>query len=66
MSGPIIAATDFSARADRAVDRAIRLGEELGLDVELVHAIEYNPGRKIDRAMLDKRMRDILPETDVP
>ena len=66
MSNSIIGATDFSARADRAVDRAIRLGEELGLEVELVHAIEYNPGRKIDRETLDRRMRDILPKTDVP
>ncbi len=66
MSNSIIAATDFSARADRAVDRAIRLGEELGLGVELVHAIEYNPGHKIDHDALDRRMRDILPETDVP
>lgn len=63
MGNPIIAATDFSARADRAVDRAIQLGEELGLEVELVHAIEYNPGNVIDRAKLDKRMRDILPDT---
>ncbi len=66
MSGPIIAATDFSARADRAVDRAIMLGKELGRDVELLHAIEYAPGRAPDTAALDERMRAILPETDVP
>ena len=64
MSGPILAATDFSARADRAVDRAIRLGKELGREVELVHAIEYAPGQPVDKAVLDRRMRDILPETD--
>lgn len=66
MSGSIIAATDFSARADRAVDRAIMLGKELGREVELLHAIEYAPGRKIDTAMLDERMRAVLPETDLP
>ena len=65
MTGPIVAATDFSARADRAVDRAIMLAEELGLSLELLHAIEYAPGRKIDRAALDRAMRAIIPETDV-
>lgn len=64
MSGPILAATDFSARADRAVDRAIRLGKELGREVELVHAIEYAPGQTTDAEELDRRMRDVLPETD--
>lgn len=66
MNRPIIAATDFSARADRAVDRAIMLGKDLGRDVELIHAIEYAPGRTVDTAALDERMRAVLPETDVP
>ena len=66
MSGSIVVATDFSARADRAVDRALMLGKELGRDVELVHAIEYAPGNKLDTAALDERMRAVLPETDVP
>jgi len=64
MTGTIVAATDFSARADRAVDRALLLGEQLGLGVELVHAIEYAPGSTLDKAALDQRMRDILPKTD--
>lgn len=65
MSGSIIAATDFSARADRAVDPAIMLAKELGREVELLHAIEYAPGRTVDTAALDERMRAVLPETDV-
>lgn len=66
MNRPIIAATDFSARADRAVDRAIMLGKELGRDVVLLHAIEFAPGRTMDTTALDERMRAVLPETDVP
>jgi len=66
MSGPIVAATDFSARADRAVDRAFMLGSQLSRPVELVHAIEYAPGRNIDMEKLDSQMRAVLPATDVP
>lgn len=62
MSGPIIAATDFSARADRAVDRALMLGKELSLSVDLLHVIEYAPALTVDVAALDKKMRQILPE----
>lgn len=61
MHGPIVAATDFSARADRAVDRALMLGRELGRDVDLLHALEYAPGQKVDKRALDKKMCEILP-----
>ncbi|WP_338242520.1 universal stress protein [Aurantiacibacter hainanensis] len=65
MDGPIVAATDFSARADRAVDRAIMLAEELGNPVELIHAVEYAPGSTVDRPALDRAMRAVVPETGV-
>ncbi|MFN4114661.1 MAG: universal stress protein [Sphingomonadaceae bacterium] len=37
-TGPIIVATDLSARNDRAVDRAVQLGTAMGRTVSLVHA----------------------------
>ena len=40
----ILVATDFSARADRAIDRALQLGRETASPVRFVYAIE--PGRK--------------------
>lgn len=66
MTGPIIAATDFSSRADRAVDRALALGRQLGTAVTLVHARELIVGKEFDQAVLDAKMQAILPETDVP
>lgn len=67
MNGPIIAATDFSSRADRAVDRAIMLGKELSFDVDLLHVIEYAPAQTVDVKALDRKMRQIMPEgADLP
>lgn len=63
MSGQIVAATDFSARADRAVDRAILLGQSLGRKVTLVHALEFLPDREIDTSALDKQMQAVIPDT---
>lgn len=62
MEGPIVAATDFSARADRAIDRAILLGEQLGQKVILAHAVDHKEAEVFDRASLDRQMRDVLPE----
>lgn len=41
-SGYIVVATDFSARADRAIDRARQLSLELGLGLRVVHALEVD------------------------
>lgn len=62
MEGPIVAATDFSARADRAIDRAILLGKQLGHKVVLAHALDHRQAEGIDQASLDQQMRDVLPE----
>ncbi len=62
MAGPIVAATDFSARADRAIDRAIMLGEQLGRKVVLAHALDHKQAAMFDQASLDRKMRDVLPE----
>ncbi len=62
MQGPVLVATDFSARADRAVDRAIMLGQQLGSKVVLVHALDYKQSEVFDKSRLDKQMRAVLPE----
>lgn len=62
MDGPIVAATDFSARADRAIDRAILLGQQLGQKVILAHAVDHKEAEVFDRSSLDRQMRDVLPE----
>lgn len=62
--GPILAATDFGARADRAVDRALMLGKQLQRDVALAHALDFKPEQSIDYAALDKKMASVLPEPD--
>lgn len=62
MPAPIVVATDFSARADRAIDRAIMLGEQLGRPVILVHALDSNEAGASDRPRLDRQMRGVLPE----
>jgi len=62
MQGPIVAATDFSARADRAIDRAIMLGKQLGQKVILAHAIDHKQAEMFDKTSLDRQMREVLPE----
>lgn len=62
MAGLIVAATDFSARADRAIDRAIMLGEQLGKKVVLAHAIDHKQAEVFDQTSLDRQMREVLPE----
>ncbi|MEL7444832.1 MAG: universal stress protein, partial [Pseudomonadota bacterium] len=60
----IVAATDFSARADRALDRALMLGIERGCGVRVVHALDYIEAEKADWTDLDLRMRECIGETE--
>lgn len=60
MPYPILAATDFSARADRAIDRALLLGEQLGREVILAHVVDAGPDAVINQAALDRQMADCL------
>lgn len=42
MTAPtIVVAADFSARADRALDRALKLGLERDWRVRVIHALDY-------------------------
>ena len=61
MPSPILVATDFSARCDRAVDRALLLGEQLGSEVSLAHVVNVAADAEIDEAALDRQMAECLP-----
>ena len=63
MQGPIIVGTDLRAAADRAIDRAIQLGQQWGVEVIAVHA--YDPAdERVDTADLEQRLRRIMPHPD--
>lgn len=61
MSGPIIATTDFHARADRAIDRAIALGKESGREVIVFHGRTLDPGKEEDAHTISTKIRSVLP-----
>lgn len=60
---PILVASDLSARSDRAVDRAIRLGKQMHCPVKLVH-VRQEPG-KVPQADIEALVRATLPEPDL-
>jgi nucleotide-binding universal stress UspA family protein len=61
MTSPyIVVATDFSARADRAIDRARQLSLELGWGLRAVHALEVEEADHAERASLERRMRQCV------
>lgn len=57
-AGSIVVATDFSARADRAIDRARQLSLEMDMLLRVVHALEIDDIDMADRAVLDRKMRE--------
>ena len=65
MHGPIVVGTDMRAGADRAIDRALQLGQEWGVTVTAVHA--YDPAHAgLDAAEPEQRLLGVLPHHDVP
>lgn len=56
----IIVATDFTSRADRAIDRALQLGRDTGRPLRFVHAIDPDTRKDHDRAELDRRMEQCV------
>lgn len=60
LQGNIVVATDFSARADRAIDRARQLSGELGLGLRVVHAIEVDEAEGANHAALMRKMQDCV------
>ena len=43
-TGPILLATDLSARGDRALDRALQLAKERGTQLIVLHVMESHGG----------------------
>ncbi|KPH66392.1 MULTISPECIES: universal stress protein [Novosphingobium] len=62
LQGSIIAASDLSARSDRAIDRAFALGRDLGLQVKVVHVLKAEGDARLPPRALDQEVRDTLPE----
>lgn len=58
---PILVATDLSARADRALERALQLGNQFGRDVCGVHVPEFKEPSSLDRNALLKRAMSVVP-----
>lgn len=54
---PVLVATDLSARADRAIDRAAMLGQQLSRPVIALHVIRPNE----DPAAAERRLLRVLP-----
>lgn len=65
MPSKIVVGNDFRAEADRAIDRALELAKEWGSEVVLVHALDPALGDPPTRGELDKRMRSVLPDSDI-
>ncbi|MEL7687469.1 universal stress protein [Citromicrobium bathyomarinum] len=58
---PILVATDFKPRSDRAVDRAVRLARETGRELVVVHAVEDENETKTGPSLQD-RVASVMPE----
>lgn len=56
----LIVATDFSSRADRAIDRALQMGRDNHHPIRFIYAVE--PGKRVpaDTAELDRRMEQCV------
>ena len=63
-AGPIVVATDFSARSDRAVDRAILLAEQLSRPLKVIHATELSENSQADRKRLERQLRELVRDAD--
>lgn len=66
MSAPVVVATDFSARADRALDRALLLGKERNCTVRVIHALDFMDADNADWAGLENRMAQTIGEAPCP
>ncbi|MBD59662.1 MAG: hypothetical protein CL808_06025 [Citromicrobium sp.] len=58
---PIVVATDFKPRSDRAVDRAARLARDTGRELVVVHAVE-NDSELRGGETLKERVASVMPE----
>lgn len=56
----IAVATDFSARADRAVDRALQLSKDMKSRLCVLHALDLFEADRADWPALNRRMRECV------
>ncbi len=56
----IVVATDFSSRADRAIDRALQLGRDQKMPIRFIHALEEGSREMPDPAVLNRRMEQCV------
>ena len=56
----IVVATDFSTRADRAIDRALQLGRDQKMPIRFVHALEEGTREAPAPALLNRRMEQCV------
>ncbi|MBB5986448.1 universal stress protein [Sphingobium lignivorans] len=61
IDGPVLVATDLSARSDRAIDRALSLGAAWGKPVEVIHVVDPGEARQ-DHDALEAAVRAVLPD----
>lgn len=57
---PILVATDFSSRADRAIDRALQLGRDTKSPTRFLYALEPGKNEPPELAELDRRMEQCV------
>ncbi|WP_126171990.1 universal stress protein [Altericroceibacterium xinjiangense] len=60
----VLAATDLSARSDRAIDRALQLGAELGLAVGVIHVADPKADPEQSSGRLRDAVRAALPSPE--
>jgi len=58
-SQPVLVATDLSARADRAIDRAVMLGQQLSRPVVALHVVTDG---ELSVEEAERRLRCVLPQ----
>lgn len=61
---PVMVATDLSPRSDRAIDRALQLGRQLGVRTLVVHALEKGSPLEAEPGLADAAIRAALPEPE--
>jgi nucleotide-binding universal stress UspA family protein len=74
LSGPVLLATDLSARCDRALDRAVHLARQLGTSVLALHVVESHARTLLNHhcgdterlARAQRRLQLDLEGIDVP
>ncbi len=56
----IVVATDFSARADRAIDRSLLLSKSMNAKLRVIHALDLVEAETADHLELDRKMQDCV------